>query len=73
MSNLVAGTDLFRMAVAAYGDASLWYKIAQANGRVDPLITAPVPISVPPPPAIPSNGGILNFSPVPGGAASLFL
>lgn len=72
MSNLVAGTDLFRVAVAAYGDASLWYKIAQANGIIDPVITQPQVVTVPPAPAVQSNGGILNFSPVPGGAASLF-
>lgn len=72
MSQPIAGTDLFRMAVAAYGDASLWYKIAQANGLIDPVITKPRVVTLPPAPAVPSNGGILNFSPVPGGAASLF-
>jgi hypothetical protein len=57
---LVAGADLFHLAAQYYGDATQWYRIAIANGLVDPLVTGPTSLLIPGPTAQPTNGGILG-------------
>lgn len=55
----VAGGNLFRVAADAYGDATLWYAIAEANGLWDPMLpAAPMTLIIPPKPSDGGNGGI---------------
>ena len=55
----VAGGNLYRLAADAYGDATLWYVIAAANGLWDPMLSpVPTALIVPPKPADGGNGGI---------------
>lgn len=54
----VVGGNLFQIAAAAYGDATTWGAIAQANGLVDPFITGPVVLTIPLSPT--DSGGILS-------------
>lgn len=53
----VAGGNLFALAAQYYGDATLWYRIAAANGRTDPMIEGVVTLRLPKPAV--TNGGIL--------------
>lgn len=45
---VVAGADLNRLALTAYGDATEWTTIAEANGLTDPIVTGIQEITVPP-------------------------
>lgn len=62
----VSGTNLFKLAAHYLGDSSQWNRIAELNaavltnadGFIDPWITATVQIAIPLPGA--SNGGILE-------------
>ena len=56
----VVGGDLYRIAAQAYGDATQWYRIAQANNLVDPIVPGPVTLVIPDPATQPTNGGILG-------------
>ena len=44
----VAGGDLYRIAAAQLGDARQWWRLAQANGLRDPVLTGVTVLSVPP-------------------------
>jgi len=35
---MIAGGTLFAVAAQALGDATQWYRIAEANGLTDPMI-----------------------------------
>ena len=35
----VAGKDLYRVALEQYGDATQAFRIGQANGLIDPVLT----------------------------------
>lgn len=55
----VAGpTTLFHLAAKYYGSATLWNRIAEANGRTDPKISGVVELVMPQDPS--DNGGILG-------------
>lgn len=54
---IVAGYDLFQMAKTAYGDATEWSTIAQANNLSDPIGTGISEIVIPP--LASGNGGVL--------------
>lgn len=62
----VSGTSLFVVAARELGDSTQWYRIAEMNfaaltnadGFVDPWITATVELAIPGPGV--SNGGILG-------------
>lgn len=56
----VSGTTLFHLAVQAYGDATLWNRIAYANGLVDPWISGIATLVIPRDNGKPGNGGILG-------------
>ncbi len=43
----VSGTTLFHVAATQYGDATQWWRIARANGLVDPVVDAVTTLSVP--------------------------
>lgn len=43
-----SGTTLFHIAMQQAGDALQWVAIAELNDLVDPWITAPVQIKIPP-------------------------
>lgn len=53
------GDDLFRIAAQAYGDASAWTLIANANGLADPVIQVDATLTVPDFSALRANDGIL--------------
>lgn len=53
---VAGGTTLFDVAAQAYGDASRWTAIAQANKLTDPQLTGIQTINIPPNP--PDNGGV---------------
>jgi len=53
-----AGGNLFQMAQNAYGDATAWTGIAQANNMTDPVVSGVQTITVPAAPS--SNGGVLG-------------
>lgn len=42
-----SGGTLFRLALDHYGDATQWWRIAQANGLRDPMISGTVTLNVP--------------------------
>jgi len=44
----LAGGDLYRLAVEAYGDVNEWPTLARANGRTEPILTGVQQILVPP-------------------------
>ncbi len=48
---------LFDVAAAEYGDATLWTRIARANGLTDPWIAGALTLRIPP--KADSNGGVL--------------
>lgn len=54
----VAGGTLFEVAAKYYGTATLWNRIAEANGRDDPVIEGLVELTLPSNPV--DNGGILG-------------
>lgn len=54
----VAGGNLFAIAAKFYGDATVWNRIAAANGLVDPKISGVMTLNLPRPAA--GNGGILG-------------
>jgi nucleoid-associated protein YgaU len=56
----VGGGNLFAMAAQAYGDATLWTRIAAANGLTDPWVSGIVTLSIPRAGGRESNGGILG-------------
>lgn len=43
----VAGTDLFTIAAQELGDATQWYRIAQLNSRVDPMVFGLTTLKIP--------------------------
>ncbi len=55
----VAGGDLYRLALARYGDATQWWRIAQANGLTDPVLTGPATLTIPALTAT-DTGGLLD-------------
>ncbi len=57
-SVVTAGGDLFTLAQKAYGDATKWIGIGQANKITDPVLTGVKTISIPSNPA--DNGGLPN-------------
>jgi hypothetical protein len=44
----VSNTTLWRIAVTEFGDPLRWVEIAQLNGLIDPWVTAPTDILIPP-------------------------
>ncbi|MDT7953409.1 MAG: hypothetical protein RQ966_18045 [Acetobacteraceae bacterium] len=44
---VVAGGDLFRIALQYFGDATLWDRIAEANGLKDPILHGLTPLKIP--------------------------
>ena len=55
----VSGGNLYQIALQQYGDATQWWRIAQANGLTDPNIIGIVTISIPSMTAT-DTGGILD-------------
>lgn len=55
---LMVGGNLYALALGAYGDATEWSTIAQANGILDPFLTGVQTLLVPPSPAL--LGGVPN-------------
>jgi hypothetical protein len=53
-----AGGNLQKLATTAYGDATAWTAIAQANGLVDPMLTGLHNLIVPPKQN--TTGGVVN-------------
>lgn len=53
-----AGGNLFSLAQKAYGDATKWISISQANKISDPVLTGLTTVSIPSNP--PDNGGLPN-------------
>lgn len=43
----VAGGNLFQVALAQYGDATMWAAIAGANGLIDPILAGIVTLAIP--------------------------
>ncbi len=56
---MVAGGDLFHMALRELGDATQWDRIAALNGLVDPVIQGVATLKVPARDAS-AGGGILG-------------
>lgn len=56
----VAGTNLFRVAADALGDAREWAQIARLSGLDDPMIAAPTEIKIPARNSAAATGGILR-------------
>jgi hypothetical protein len=54
----VSNTTLFAVAVAEYGDATQWNRIARANGLFDPWIRDPIRLVIPPADPKGGNGGV---------------
>jgi hypothetical protein len=54
----VAGANLFSLAAGAYGDATEWTTIAQANDLSDPFVSGPETLTIPPVPS--DTDGVLN-------------
>lgn len=54
---VVAGSDLYKAAVVAYGDAREWATIAAANSIIDPIIVGVQELTIPPTPT--GTGGVL--------------
>ena len=50
-----AEIDLFHLAARLYGDATLWFLIARANGLIDPQINGLTTLVIPP--ADPTQSG----------------
>ncbi len=44
----VMNTTLFKLAEQYYGDATQWSVIANANNLIDPMITVPTTLLIPP-------------------------
>ncbi len=61
-TRMVSGTDLYRVALEEYGDATQWNRIAAANGLVDPVIPRALVVTLSIPSIDPTggNGGILG-------------
>lgn len=51
----IAGGNLFRIAAEQLGDATQWIRIAQVNGRLDPILSGLTVLSIPD--VDPSAGG----------------
>ncbi len=58
---VVVGSDLFRVAEEAYGDATEWSTVARANGLTDPRLTGVQTLTIPPRPD--GLGGVPNVLP----------
>lgn len=43
----VVGGDLYQIALIELGDASQWWRIAEANGIVDPILSGMTVLLVP--------------------------
>lgn len=43
----VAGGDLYRIAATQLGDASQWWRIAQANAITDPVLSGVIALDLP--------------------------
>lgn len=43
----VAGSNLFAVAAQELGDATQWYRIAVANGLLDPMVFGLVNLKIP--------------------------
>lgn len=56
----VAGANLFRLAAEHLGDARQWYRIAAANGLVDPFVEGVATLTIPARDTQGGNGGILQ-------------
>lgn len=50
----VAGGNLFALALEHLGSAEQWNRIAQANGRIDPVVTGTATLRIP---AVDANAG----------------
>jgi nucleoid-associated protein YgaU len=59
-SVVVAGGDLFHLALTYLGDATQWNRIAQANSLRDPVITGVATLKIPDKNAK-DTGGILQI------------
>ena len=44
---IVAGGNLFDLALQYLGDASQWNRIAQENGLIDPMLTGVMTLNIP--------------------------
>jgi hypothetical protein len=44
---IVAGGDLYHIALQYLGDATQWNRIAQENNLIDPMITGIVTLQIP--------------------------
>jgi nucleoid-associated protein YgaU len=55
----LAGGTLYRLALTEYGDPTAWWRIAQANGLSDPVLTGTVTLVIPPATAT-DTGGLLD-------------
>lgn len=44
---VVAGGNLFDLALQYLGDASQWNRIAQENGLIDPMLTGVMTLNIP--------------------------
>lgn len=56
----VAGGNLFQIAAAHLGSATLWNSIAALNGLTDPWLVGVVTLRLPRLAPLPGNGGILG-------------
>lgn len=52
----VAGGDLYRVALAQLGDARQWWRLAQANGLTDPVLSGVVTLTIPNPDSTLTDG-----------------
>lgn len=43
----IVGGNLFRIAAEQLGDATQWIRIAQLNGRTDPMLSGLVTLRIP--------------------------
>jgi len=43
----IVGGNLFRVAAEQLGDATQWIRIAQLNGRTDPMLSGLVTLRIP--------------------------
>jgi len=44
---IVIGGNLFQIAARRMGDATQWYRIAQASGLTDPILSGQVTLTIP--------------------------
>lgn len=57
---VVAGGDLFHLALKYLGDSTQWSRIAQLNGLYDPLINGVVTLKIPDPDPT-KTGGVFDY------------